>query len=175
MCCLHFFLSVPFCSFYQMSFKIHVYPFNPASFEQWMKSPVKNFGSSTMMHSYKAGDYVVCTCNSAVVLVAKLKGVCSLRDLLDVEIYSGENAKYNKYEFPLECYWILPEPVSFETIATHCGGSIADATRTNLFKGVAMERSEVFYGKKGDSSLILDRYRCLVASWIMTSPCTKCD
>jgi malate/lactate dehydrogenase len=45
----------------------------------------------------------------------------------------------------------------------------------DALKGVAMERSEVFYGKKGDSSLILDRYRCLVASWIVSSPCTKCD
>jgi hypothetical protein len=156
--------------------KIHVVYFDSKTLAEQQASGDKKIHSAERMNTFTAGDICLLTDldKRCFVGFAVLKGTCALSDLLDVEVYSGEDAKYNKYEFPLECYWILPEPVSFETIATHCGGSVADATRTNLFTGVAMERSEVFYGKKGDSSLILDRYRCLVASWSTTSPCTPC-
>jgi hypothetical protein len=118
------------------------------------------------MNSMKSGDYVVCTCEGKIVLITKLTGVYSLRDLLDVETYSGEDAGYNKYEFPISCYWILPEPISFEAIAHICGSPPKDPTPNNLLKP-ARFRALAFYGKKGDSSLVLDRYHGLIARLII--------
>jgi len=146
---------------------IHVSTFSPKTWNEWKMATSKSFGSSTNIKSWKAGDYVVCTCNKKLVLIAKLKGVCTLRDLLDVEIYSGTDTKYNKYEFPISCYWIIPEPIPFESVAEICGVSVKIPIYNNLFRGVPMQRSEAFYGLKGQSSLVLDRYHGLIARLIV--------
>jgi hypothetical protein len=142
--------------------------FSPKTWNEWKMAPSKSFHSSTNIKSWKADDFVVCTCDRKLVLIAKLKGVCSLGDLLDVETYTGTDAKYNKYEFPISCYWIIPEPISFEAVADVCNASVKDPIKNNLFKGVPMERSKAFYGKKGESSLVLERYHGLIARLIVS-------
>ena len=149
---------------------IHVAQFTAKTFEEWRKSPVKCFHSATRMVSCKAGDIMVGTLdNSAVVVVGILKGECVPYDLLDLDTYSGEDAKYNKYEFHLEVYRILAEPARFEDIRAHCGASVDDKTPNNLFSGKHF-RAEAFYNKKGETSVFLDRYRALVAWWLLSTP-----
>ena len=148
---------------------IHVTQFSAKTFDEWQKSPVKCFHSKLRMKSCKAGDIVVGTADRAVVVVGILKGECVPCDPLDLETYSGEDAKYNKYEFHLESYRILSEPVRFEDIRAHCGASADDKTKNNLFCGV-LGRAEAFYNKKGEPSIFLDRYRALVALWLLSAP-----
>jgi hypothetical protein len=107
--------------------------------------------------------------NKSVVVVGVLKGVCVPADLLDLETYSGEDAKYNKWQFAIEKYWILPEPVSFDDIRSVCRVPAEDKTPNNLFKCVHF-RAEIFYAKKGVPSEILDRYLSLVSSWMSSEP-----
>jgi hypothetical protein len=127
------------------------------------------FNFSKRIKTMKAGDYVVCTLDKkAVVLVAKLTGKCTPQDLLDVDIYTGADAKYNKYIFPVECFWILPTPVTFEYIATYCGTTLKDLAKNNLFVAVQMEHTKAFY--KGTVPLVIERYRGLVSSWVTENP-----
>jgi hypothetical protein len=144
---------------------IHVTQFTAKTFEEWQKTLVKCFHSDKRMLSCKAGDIVVGTADRAVVVVGILKGVCTPCDLLDLDTYSGEDAKYNKYQFHLESYRILSKPVRFEDIRAYCGAPADDKTPNNLFRGM-QSRAEAFYNKKGEASIFLDRYRALVAWWL---------
>ena len=144
---------------------IHVTQFTAKTFEEWQKTLVKCFHSDKRMLLCKAGDIVVGTADRAVVVVGILKGVCTPCDLLDLDTYSGEDAKYNKYQFHLESYRILSKPVRFEDIRAYCGAPVDDKTPNNLFRGM-QSRAEAFYNKKGEPSIFLDRYRALVAWWL---------
>ena len=143
---------------------IHVSQFDSITWSEWQKTPRKCIHSEKNMPGMKAGHYVVGTYDKKIVLITQLTGVCSPRDLLDIETYSGTSAKYNKYEFPISRYWILPEPISFEAVAELCGVSVKDPVANNLFKSVPF-RAEAFYN--GGSTLVLDRYHGLIAQLIV--------
>ena len=98
--------------------------------------------------------------------VAVLKGKCALSDLLDEEVYKGKDAKYNKYEFPIERYGLFPKPVSYEEVARFCGIPAEDKTSSNIYKGFHGSHAVAFYGKAGEPSLILDRFHALALSWV---------
>jgi len=122
------------------------------------------------MKSITAGD--ICVLNNqderCFVGFAVPKGTCALSDLLDVEVYSGEDAKYNKYEFPTERYVLFPKPVSYEEVAHFCGIPVGDKTPSNIYKR-SRASAEAFYVKKGEPSLVIDRFRALVLSWVATT------
>ena len=144
---------------------IHVGPFSDKTWREWLVDPFKRSHDRTVIRTMKAGDIVVGTLNSTVVVVYTLKGVCTPRDLMDLDTYSGEDAQYNNYYIPIDRHWILPAPVPFEAVAGYCGCTVADTARTNLFKRVQMSHSKAFY-KGDDAEGVLGRYRTLVESWM---------
>ena len=151
--------------------KIHVFNFTSKTFAEWQASGDKKFHSRTQMKSLTAGDIGVLKVQDMNCFVGftVLKGPCVLSDLLDVEVYSGEDAKYNKYEFPIERYVPFPEPVSYVEIARFCGIPADDKTPSNIYKGFHGSYAEAFYGTAGEPTLVIDRFRAFVLSWVATS------
>jgi hypothetical protein len=129
--------------------------------------PVKKFHSARRIHTWKDGDLVVCSLdNKEIVVVGQVKGVCTKRDdLLDKDTYSGTDAKYNAWEFAIAKYWILPVPVSFAHIATHCGIPLTSKITNNLCKGV-VGYAKAFYNGD-DSEVVLAKYYSLVQLWLV--------
>lgn len=148
--------------------KIHVSNFTSKTFAEWQASSVKKLHSATQMKSLTAGDICVLKEQDTGCFMgfAVLKGKCALSDLLDKEVYGGEDAKYNKYEFPIERYVLFPEPVSYEEVSRFCGIPADDKTSSNIYKGFHGSYAEAFYGKAGEPSLILDRFHALALSWV---------
>jgi hypothetical protein len=133
---------------------------------EWLASSDKKLHSDKM-RSLKAGAICVLSnleerCFEGF---AVLGGECALSDPLDEKVYSGEDAKYNKYVLPLERYVLFPKPVSYEEVAHFCGIPVGDKTLSNIYKG-GHSYTHAFYGKGGEPSLILDRFHALVLSWV---------
>ena len=147
--------------------KIHIVPFSSKTFAEQLASGDKKLHSDKRMNSFTAGDIGLLNEQDERRFrgFVVLKGKCALRDPLDVEVYGGEDAKYNKYEFPTERYVLFPEPVSYEEVVRFCGIPVGDKTPSNIYKG-SRASAEAFYGKGGEPSLILDRFRALVLSWV---------
>jgi len=143
---------------------IHITQFSDKTWDEWLADPFKRSHDRTVIHTMKAGDIVVGTRNSAVVVVYTLKGVCTPRDLMDYDTYSGEDTQYNNYYIPIDRYWILPAPVPFADIATRCGKSVGEKCLNNLFKGM-VGRAVAFY-KGDDAEVVLGHYRTLVEAWM---------
>jgi hypothetical protein len=150
--------------------KIHVVYFTSKTLTEHQASGDKKIHSAERMNTFTAGD--ICLLSDldkrCFVGFAVLKGTCALSDLLDVEVYGGEDAKYNKYEFPTERYVLFPEPVSYEEVARFCVIPVGDKTPSNIYKGCCRS-AEAFYGTKGEPSLVIDRFRALVLSWVATT------
>jgi len=146
---------------------IHVTAFTTKTLNEWLESPVKKFHSARRIHTWKDGDIIVCTRdNKEIVVVGQVKGECKPCDLLDKEVYTGKDAKYNAYEFELAKYWILPKPVAFTEVAEYCGIQAGGKIKNNLCVGVAASHSKAFYnGEKPDE--VLAKYYALVQSWMI--------
>ena len=150
-----------------MDTKICISYFDNESLEMWKKDDVKKVHHFSKVKKYGKG--------SIVVFVNKtdktINGYCILKsdfklkeDLLDVDTYVGDYAKYNKYEAEIKQYELFDSPITFDEVNSIC--TILDTKcKSNLTKLTATNFAIPFYkGKNAES--ILTKYRELVLSWI---------
>jgi len=150
---------------------IHIGQFNDVTFLEWKASPFKAIHSDKNMHNVNAGDIFVGALKgqheSGFAFVCTVKGKCVQQDLLDVDVYKGENAHYNKYHFAIDRLWLLPALMPFAEVAAWCGKTLDDRTNTNIFKPTLSRRKP--YYKGNDEQTVVDRFRVLIES-LMNSP-----
>ena len=144
--------------------------FNQVTWAEFLSSKTNYFGARCKT-SCKAGTIVLCynLTNKTIVAIATL-GVFSENGkvwrehaFLDADIYSGDNARYNKYDICIDKLYVLPTPVSCENVGKML--SMNSTVRTNITKGITGNFVRMFY-KSEDEPQILERLRI----WISTLP-----
>jgi len=142
-----------------MNPKIGITLFSKKTREELMKSPKTYLGHKNKVHEFSAGDIILLSDQDMheffglVVLGNYEDGkVYKLHDLLDVDIYSGDAAKYNKYDIKIEKFISISIP--FDKLATLCGKEVTDKTTTNIWKNTHLNFSKAFYSGEDSDSVI---------------------
>ena len=94
------------------------------------------------------GTRVLCQLPSGIVGILELTTFsdtnCVWREslLIDPEMYSGDDVRYNKYEFGTRVHKIFEPPIPYEEVATLCG--IDSKQRNNIVKRGQMSYRKLF-------------------------------
>lgn len=133
--------------------------------------------SETGSRPMRPGDIVVSvnTDTMSIVQIAIVKGAFRLRSLLDPQVYSGSDVKYQKSEILLAYPPVRFEtPIALSDIAVQCGFPVKDDYSNNLGSDKRgngkkqMEYARIFYkGPRGDENLT--RFRAVVNGLIVRS------
>lgn len=117
--------------------------------------------------SLEAGTYVLLQGPEGLYGVAQLetfpetKTVCRETSLLDADVYSGEDAKYNKYEIASKMIKIYEPPIPYCEVSVLFG--IENQYQNNIAKRGILSFCRLFY-KGPNESDVLRRVQC----WIKT-------
>ena len=92
-------------------------------------------------------------------------GTFIARDLLDVDVFSGKDSRYHRYEAPLKSFRWFATPITLSILSTLCGGPSTEKAYNNITKCTPIECSAPFYkGEKGET--IIENLSILVETWV---------
>lgn len=141
-----------------MNPKIGISVFNKQTREQFMRSSKDRLGHKNRVNEFGAGDIILLNdIESQEVFGIVTLGVYDNgkiytdHHLLDVDLYEGEAAKYNKYDIKIAAFRSLT--ISFDTLANLCGKDASSVFKTNIWKGTHLNYTNAFF--KGDNSEIV--------------------
>lgn len=156
--------------------RIRIAHFSEKTFAEWKKNPTKLNDRQKRKCGKGTIIVLVHTGMKAIVGVAILGSEFSAHDLLDVDTYSGIDAKYNTYEADLEFCRLFTYPVSLNDVKDICGISKDYNLINNIFwPKVPNSWSEPYITcKYKDAEIIneelkiniLKKYQILVMSWL---------
>lgn len=135
---------------------------------EFMNSTKTLMGSVHKTHKLKKDDIVL----SVDVEKKYLFGIALLDEfpsgkvyeehsLLDIDVYSGTDVKYNKYDIKIKNF--VEVNMSFEDLAIMCGKTVDDKGSTNIWKGYNATFRKAFYAGEGEED-VLKRLRILSKS-----------
>ncbi len=135
---------------------------------EFLKSIRTLMGSFHKIHSFKKDDYVLAVDveNKYLFGIALLDAFSSGKvyeehNLLDIDVYSGRDAKYNKYDVKIKNF--IEVNISFEDLAIMCGKTVNDKGSTNIWKGYNASFRKAFYSGEGEED-VMKRLRILIKS-----------
>jgi hypothetical protein len=152
--------------------KILVSIFNNKTALEFNSSYKDHLGNTTKLHTCKKGDIIIFQNieDKSVFGLAQIDEfpdgkIYNEHHPLDVDVYSGGDAKYNRYEIKIKNYKSVS--ISFDDLACICGKSSDDSERTNIWKGSCFSfRQANFQGP--DSEVVLKRLTIFLTA-ILTS------
>ncbi len=115
----------------------------------------------------KKGDIVILinTDTNCFVSAAVLAGPLQPRCLLDSDVFSGEDQKYEKSELPLKSLRHFHTGIAMEDVAILCGIPKDTKIKNNITKRTPFEYAQVFYKGEGEDS-VLSLFRKLALTWV---------
>jgi len=140
--------------------------FTSQTWARFLASDRQYFGARCFTKKPK-GSFVICRNNDddTVVAIAELGEfsngeVCREHSQLDIDIYTGGDAKYNAYDVCIEKIHVFTKPKSSVSLADILG--IDTKVRNNITKGMAGNFVRMFY-KSDDESKVIERLRFWIA------------
>lgn len=155
---------------------IRIAHFSEKTFNEWKVNPTKLH--DRLKRKCGKGTIVVLVHKDlqVIIAVAVLGSDFRAHDLLDVDTYTGTDAKYNTYEADIESCRFFTHPVPLKDVKDLCGISKEYNLINNIFwPRVPNSWSEPYVTTtyKGEEIIdadtekrILRRYRKLVMSWL---------
>ena len=133
--------------------------FTNLTWQEFKNSTKECLGHYNKVHKFKKGDIVLLInteekCILGIAILGEYEDGKVYREhhQLDVDTYSGENSKYNKYDIKIEK--LRNVNISFKDLAILCGKNEDDKTTTNIWRNTHLNYSNVFY-KGEDSEIVL--------------------
>jgi len=152
--------------------KVLVSLFNNTTQEEFLSSLRTHLGNTTRLNNCEEGDIIVLqNIESKNMFGVALIGayddgkVYAEHHPLEMDIYSGNAAKYNRYEIKIKNFKKVN--VSFEDIACICGKSLDDPVRNNIWKGSCFSFRKANYTGE-DSENVMKRFHILLNSLLTT-------
>ena len=152
--------------------KILISIFNTLTQSEFLSSSLSYLGNTTKLNNCKKGDIIILqNIETKIVFgIAEIDeydsgNVYIEHCMLDSDTYSGDAAKYNKYEIKIKNFKKVN--ITFEDISFICGKSLQDPSRTNIWKGSCFSFRKANYSGE-DSDLVLKKLYVLLNS-IVTS------
>jgi hypothetical protein len=158
-----------------MSFtgRIFVAYFTAKTLCEFHASEQSKFYHFNRMTKPAIGDIVVLVHidDKAIVGVAMLKGRFEEHHLLDTDTYTGDDAKYNKYEIAIHKPRWLTHPLSLAHVGELCGVPASFNGNSNLMQKSNVSWAESFIKPRDETTMdnsqqqsILAKYRALITS-----------
>jgi hypothetical protein len=92
-------------------------------------------------------------------------GTFVARHLLDIDVFSGRDARYHRYEVSMKSFRWFATPINLSTLSVLCGGPPREKSYNNITKCTAIECAPPFYkNEKGPE--IIEKLRILVETWV---------
>jgi hypothetical protein len=82
---------------------------------------------------------------------------------LDCDVYTGDNAKYNKYEMKINDLHIFKSPIPFDDIRILVGGNSESKKVNNIWRGFHSNFVSLF----GADEIIIKRYKIWVKTLLL--------
>lgn len=149
-----------------MAAKIGVTLFNKKTRGEFMASSRRHLGYKNKIHEFKAGDIILLNdIESGEVFGIVVLGTYDSGNVyrehhpLDIDIYSGDSQKYNKYDVKIDR--LIPLIITFSKLASLCGKNTSDGTKTNIWKGTHLNFSKLFY-KADDEEAVISKINILI-------------
>lgn len=146
--------------------KIGISIFTKKTRDQFMKSPKDRMGHKNRVNEFGGGDIILLNdIESREVFGIVTLGlyengkVYTDHHLLDVDLYEGDAAKYNKYDIKIAEFRALT--ISFDTLANLCGKDATSVAKTNIWKGTHLNYANAFF-KGDDSEIVLDKLHNII-------------
>ena len=135
--------------------------FNNKTATEFQSGYKEHLGNTTKLHTCKKDDIIILQ-NIEDKIVFGLAQIDEFSDgkiyaehhLLGIDTYTGNDAKYNRYEIKIKNYKSVS--ISFDDLACICGKSADDAERTNIWKGSCFSFRQANY-QGADSEVVLKR------------------
>jgi hypothetical protein len=140
--------------------------FSEKTLEEWKAAGEKKLLSNlNYSKTLPSGSMVVLAnfTDSTFVGIARTTGEFHERSLLDADIYTGIDSKYNKWEIELSSVRLFNEPIRFAEVARWCGIPEDDKVQTNICKGSRFKFARAFYKNPAKEDEILEKFRRLVS------------
>jgi hypothetical protein len=99
-----------------------------------------------------------------VVGVGIADGTFEMRDLLNIDVFSGRDSQYNRFEAPMKSFRWFSTPISLTTLSAMCGGPAVEKAYNNITKCTMLECAKPFY-KNENGPAIIEKLRMLVETW----------
>jgi len=115
----------------------------------------------------REGDIIVNvnTDKKAFVCVSVSSGSLVARSLLDPDVFTGKDQRYQKSEIPVKYQRWFARPLAMDEVARMCGIPPDSNAKSNIHKSTVMEYAEVFYNGEHRED-ILKTFHNLVLSWV---------
>lgn len=133
---------------------------------EFKNSSKEYLGHFNKVHKFKKGDVALLInietkCIFGIAILGEYEDGKIYREhhQLDVDTYTGENSKYNKYDIKIEK--LCNVNIAFKDLAILCGKTEDDKVTTNIWKSTHLNYSNVFY-KGEDSEIVLQRLNILI-------------
>lgn len=142
---------------------IHVTYYTTKTWEESLKSGEKKMFSQHEKVSVQDGSVIVGVNKEtkSIVCVAVADETFTQRSLLDQDVFSGDDIKYQKSELKLKSRRDVHFPLSM--VGAACGIPTDDKTQTNVNKCTPISYGRVFYKGEGADE-VLRKYRTLILS-----------
>jgi hypothetical protein len=145
--------------------------FNTVTLGEFLLKPNK-LHHSKRVKACRVGTLVVLinTDLPAIVGVAELGGPMEEHHLLDEDTYSGDNAKYNKYEVAIKQLHILRNPLHLSDVKMLCGIPQSYTKKDNMTKVQVISWVKPFIKScektlhEDEIPLVMHRYTTLICS-----------
>lgn len=148
--------------------KIVVSLFDKKTKQEFLSNDKSYLGNTTKLNNCQEGDIVILQdieskeiFGLAYIDVFPDGKIYAEHHPLEIDVYSGTAAKYNRYEIKIKNFRNVN--ISFEDMAIICGKSVDDKVRNNIWKGSCFGfRSANYNGE--DSENVLRRLNIFVRS-----------
>lgn len=154
-----------------MNSKIGICVHNKKTRNDFLKSHKEHLGHKNQVHEFGAGDIILLNDIEsqevfAIVTLGLYDNGKVYRDhhLLDVDLYEGDAAKYNKYDIKIAEFRSVS--ISFETLANLCGQDVNCSNKTNIWKRTHLNFRNAFFS--GDNSEIVLRNLKNIINMLLT-------
>ena len=148
-----------------MESAIYVAYYSTKTLEESRRNGEQKMFSRHMTVNIPDGSIIVGvnTDTKSIARIAVSSGTFEPRSLLDVDVFTGPDAKYQRSELKLKSCRDLVSELPLSLVGALCGIPPEDKTRTNVNKCTPMEYARAFY--KGDAAEeILKKYRTLIVA-----------
>ena len=141
--------------------------FSNKTLQENLASGEKKLFSKSSSSKIKNGDIIILVNGNTneYVGVAVAQGILQPRHLLDPDIFSGVDKKYQKSELLLHSIRFFQKGISLKTVGKMCGIPDHIKSPNNINKKTPFEYTTVFY-KGQDAENILSNFKDLVLTWI---------
>ena len=150
----------------KMNCKIGISVFSKKTRNDFVKSPKEYLGYKNRVHEFRAGDIILLNDTESqevfgIVTLGLYDNGKVYRDhhLLDVDVYEGDAAKYNKYDIKIAKFRSVS--ISFETLANLCGQDLNCPIKTNIWKNTQLNYTKAFFAGD-DSEIVLRKLKSII-------------